>query len=83
MKKLTAQTIEVEVAYCNICGDLMGDGSTYNRERIAVVYGLFKTKDFDAHEKCINRVIREAFAPYAEERGVAHKRTRVKNKKKP
>lgn len=80
MKKKVQQLVEVETAFCNICEKEMGYKDVYNRERIAIVYGLFKTADFDAHEACINKVVRKAFEPYAEMRVVAAKRTQVKNK---
>lgn len=64
MKKITEELVKVEVAYCNICDKEMGEVSIKNRERMVVLYGLFKMVDFDAHEACVNKVIRAAFKPY-------------------
>lgn len=84
MKKKIQQVVEVETAFCNVCGKEMGNSRTYAAERVAIVYGLFKTKDFDAHEACINEVIRSAFEPYAEMRAVGKNKgkkiTRVKDR---
>lgn len=79
MKKKTQQLIEVETAFCNICGKEMGMARVFAGERIAIVYGLFKTKDFDAHETCINEVIRAAFEPYAEVRVVGKNNRNLRN----
>lgn len=84
MKKKVQQLVEVETAFCNICGKEMGYKNTYAVERIAIIYGLFKTADFDGHEACINEIIRTAFAPYAEVRVVGKNKgkkvTRVKDR---
>ena len=74
MKKVTKQLVDVEIAYCNICEKEMGERSIYNRTRQELVYGILKTSDFDAHESCMNNVIREAFSPYAEVRKVGRKK---------
>lgn len=74
MKKITKELVEVETAFCNICQKEMGERSIYNRTRQELVHGILKTADFDAHEACMNNVIREAFAPYAEVRAVGRKK---------
>lgn len=63
MKKKVKQQVEVEIDVCNICEkDITHLG--YKQDRIAMVQHLFGTKDFDAHETCINGVVKEAFAKY-------------------
>lgn len=85
MKKKVQQVVEIETAFCNICGKEMGSSRPYSGERIAIIYGLFKTADFDGHEACINEVVRKAFEPYAEVRVVGKNKgkkiTRVKDRK--
>lgn len=64
MRKVIEEMVKVEVSYCNICEKEMGKVTVHNRERLAILYGLFKMADFDAHEACVNKVIRQAFKPY-------------------
>ena len=68
MKKKVEQKVIVEVPYCNICGKEIGHLSALHDKRyqlrLEMVRGLGKTKDFDAHPTCINKVIREAFKKY-------------------
>lgn len=67
MKKKIEETITVERDFCNICGKEItnrGSNHTAYEERIRIIRGLGKTKDFDGHEGCINRVIRAAFTKY-------------------
>ncbi len=67
MKKKITQEVQVEVSFCNICGKEVGSkpwsgsGAT---KRIEIVHSLFKTADFDAHEGCINKVVRSAFKKF-------------------
>lgn len=63
MKKIVERMMEVEEVFCNICGE-SSDKEPFNPERIRIVRFLFKTDDFHAHEGCINKITREAFAPY-------------------
>lgn len=63
MKKIVEQRIKVEIAYCNIC-EKQVKKEPFNKDRIAVVRGLFPIGDFHAHETCINVIVREAFEPY-------------------
>jgi len=63
MKKWIEKTMKVETICCDICGEEMPEHQ-FNENRIEIVRHLFNTKDFDAHEKCINGVVREAFSKY-------------------
>lgn len=63
MKKKVTREVEVELEFCNICNEEITK-LPFKGERIAIVRGLFKTQDFNAHELCINTVVREAFKPY-------------------
>lgn len=63
MKKKVEVTVQQERSFCNICEQEI-TSDPYTKTRIAIVRGLFKTEDFDAHEKCINTVIRQAFEKY-------------------
>jgi hypothetical protein len=63
MKKKIKQQIEVEIAICNICGKEVNDRQ-FAKARIKIVRGLMKTTGFDAHDACVNRVIREAFKKF-------------------
>lgn len=63
MRKKIIKEMEVEVSTCNICG-LEIDKDPFNKERIKIVRHLFNTIDFDAHENCINKVVKEAFNQY-------------------
>ncbi len=56
-------TRKVQLVFCNICEKEIIN-SIWNKSRIDIVKTLFKTEDFDTHEVCINKVIREAFAKY-------------------
>lgn len=60
MRKKIEQVIKVDISICNICG-LEVVKEPFNKERLKVVRGLLKLEDFDAHEACINQVIRIAF----------------------
>ena len=63
MKKKVEKTMEVEVRICNICGEEI-DKIPFNEKRIDIVKHLFNTTDFDAHENCINKVVKEAFEKF-------------------
>lgn len=69
MKRKIIQKVKMEVAFCDICKGQInaepwsGSGAA---KRIGIVKGLLKLGDFDAHEKCINNVIREAIRPFLE-----------------
>lgn len=63
MKTKIKKEIEVEISICNICGKEVKK-EPFNKLRIAVVRGLFKMQEFDAHEICINKVVRAAFQEY-------------------
>lgn len=60
MKKKVTKEVEVEVSTCNICG-LEIDKEPFNKTRIEIVRHLFNTSDFDAHEGCINTIVKSAF----------------------
>lgn len=66
MQKKVEKMVEVLVKYCNICQKEIENEklSGEYRERIQIVKYLFKTIDFDAHEKCINGVVKKAFKPF-------------------
>lgn len=71
MKKRIEETVMVERDFCNICEKEIthrGSGSQESlalyHKRIAVVRNLGKTRDFDAHQGCINKIIREAFSDF-------------------
>lgn len=66
MKKKIKQEITVEIDVCNICGkDITHRPSNSGAgRRIPMVNGLFKITTFDAHDACINKVIRAAFKKY-------------------
>lgn len=71
MKRKMQKMVEVEETICNICNSPIGQEAWHDSgasKRIEFLRGLFKTKDFDAHERCINNVVREAFKGYAEPR---------------
>lgn len=68
MKKVTQQMVAVEVDFCNICQKEIGSERMHNRDRLNIVRGLFKVSDFHAHEKCLNKTIRETFKKYLPER---------------
>lgn len=63
MKTRIKKEMEVEVSLCNICKKEI-DKDPFNKSRIQIVRNLFNTTDFDAHEGCINTVIKEAFSKY-------------------
>jgi len=63
MKKKIKQEIEVEISVCNLCEKEI-DSEPFNKKRIEIVRNLFATKDFDAHEKCINTIIKNTFKKY-------------------
>lgn len=60
MRKVVTQEIKVEISVCNLCGNEIKK-EPFNKDRIKVVRGLLKLQDFDAHEACINKIIRNAF----------------------
>lgn len=66
MKKKVKQEIVVEIAVCNICEKEINHrfGETGGQMRVSVVRQLFKSNDFDAHDSCINREIRQVFKKY-------------------
>ncbi len=69
MKKKIEKVALVEVSFCNICkkeitNPVWDDSGA--AKRIDMVNGLFKTSDFDAHEKCINTVARKVFKKFIE-----------------
>lgn len=67
MKKRVVQEITVEIDVCNICKKDITHrqlASNAEKRRIPMVNGIFKIATFDAHEVCINRVVREAFKKY-------------------
>lgn len=63
MKKIVQKMMDVEEQVCNICNEPV-DGDPFNKDRITMVRFLFDCSDFDAHEGCINKITREAFAPF-------------------
>lgn len=63
MKKKVEQIITVDISICNICGKEV-TRNPHDPTRLAVVRGLGKTGNFDAHETCLNRVMRAAFKKY-------------------
>ena len=63
MKQKIKKEIEVEVSVCDIC-KLEITKEPFNKKRIDIIHGLFNTLNFDAHEKCINQAIRDAFGEY-------------------
>lgn len=64
MKK--KETVQVEAWYCDICGKKIDHRTPYNQERFDVLKHLVKLEKFDAHEACVNRIIREAFKMYVD-----------------
>lgn len=61
--------VEKEIEICNICKKDIEDNyvesfDEMKKKRIEVVRFLFKTENFDAHKRCINKVIRESFEKY-------------------
>lgn len=64
MKKKVTIEMRVERSFCDICTKEVTK-EPFNKDRIKVVRGLFKLDDFDAHEKCINEVVRSAFKKFA------------------
>ena len=74
MKKKELREIEVEIVCCDICGKELSEDekwqnsqeaeSTQYKNRVHLIRGLFKTANFDAHIKCVNSVVREAFNKY-------------------
>lgn len=64
MKKFIKKEMQVEVCVCDICGEEITN--LYEEKRIEIVKHLFNTSKFDAHEKCVNDVTRNAFAKYFE-----------------
>lgn len=63
MKKIIQKLANFEYIYCNICEkEITSD--PFNKLRIEIVRGLFSTLNFDAHEICINKIIREAFSKF-------------------
>lgn len=65
MKQKIKKEVEVEVSMCNICRQEITK-DPFNKERVQIVRNLFSTADFDAHELCINKVIKETFSKYFE-----------------
>lgn len=66
MKKKITQEVEVTVDICNICKKEVTNRPSSNAQqrRIPMINGLFKITTFDAHDGCVNKVIREAFKKY-------------------
>lgn len=67
MRKRLKKEVTVEIKFCNICKyevTVPPNHVSGARRRLEMVNGLFKITDFDAHEKCINSVIRAAFKQY-------------------
>lgn len=67
MKKQVVQQVKVTVDVCNICNKDIKHRDTTSlagRYRIPMVNNLLHVEDFDAHDACINRVVREAFKKY-------------------
>lgn len=67
MKKRIKETVMVERDFCNICAKEISHRPSNSKRyeiRIEMVRGLGKTADFDAHEGCINKVMRSAFSEY-------------------
>ena len=68
MKKIIKREIDVEIEVCNICKKDIPlrrqTRSTAFERRIPMVNGLFKITTFDAHDACINKVVREAFKKF-------------------
>jgi hypothetical protein len=68
MKKKIHKQLLVEVDICNICEKEIVS-KPFNQNRIEMVRYLFDTKDFHAHENCINEVVRRAFSDYVNTQG--------------
>lgn len=67
MKKKVEVTQTVEIDICNICQKEIAHRPSNDKRyeiRLETVRGLGKTKDFDAHPTCINKIIRSAFQKY-------------------
>ena len=67
MRKKVKREIEVEERFCNICKKQVTTEPNHvsgAKRRLDMINGLFKITDFDAHEKCINQVIRDTFKKY-------------------
>ena len=63
MKKTVEQVVKVEKSFCNICEKEIKK-LPFDDTRLKIVRGLGKTKDFDAHEICLNKIIRAALQDY-------------------
>ena len=63
MKKKIQKIMEVSVEVCDICQQEMPE-TQWNEKRIEMVRHLFKTAEWNAHEKCINKIVLKAFKPY-------------------
>lgn len=66
MRKKVKQEVEVEISICNICKQEI-TSEPHNKKRIEIVRFLFSVKDFDAHEGCVNKIVKKAFWPYVSE----------------
>lgn len=67
MRKKMTQEVVVMVDFCNICKKEITHrqhASTAVKYRLPMINGLLKITTFDAHESCINKIIREAFKKY-------------------
>lgn len=63
MKQKVKKIITCDAIFCNICEKEI-EFETFNKKRIEIIKGLFNTQDFDAHENCINQIIRNTFNIY-------------------
>ena len=56
--------VEVEKieTFCDICGEFISESANiWNTQRDVLIKGLIPKRSLDAHETCVNKVIREAF----------------------
>lgn len=63
MKKKIKKEVEVEIRICNICEEEV-KRDPFNMKRIEVIRGLFPLANFDAHEKCVNYILKQAFGKF-------------------
>lgn len=67
MKQRIEKKVLMDVAVCNICKKEIERKPWEHSgaaKRIAILNGLFKTSNFDAHERCVNSVMRDTFKKY-------------------
>lgn len=63
MKRKVETVMQIERTFCNICEKEVPK-EPFNKARVAIIRGLFKTENFDAHEVCLNRIVRSAFKKF-------------------